>query len=497
MISKWMLNAVQRVDRRRATLRLVICLCLCCAGMAAASPAEAQNQIVVRPKEINDVLINPGMGFTTFQMFNGDNLSFHDVLTELDINQYGKTSNVENRDHPMTSIAYFRIAWRVLEPEPGKYRWDCIDGLLNLAHGRKQTLMLRISPYRNEDGLSPDMDVPDWYRKMVGPETKFVSYKWAVDPEDPRYAEYFGAMIKVLGERYDGHPDLESVDVSFVGSAGEGGGTPLLKEQTMRNLADPYIESFKKTPLIALINGKKYVEYMKLNAATPVGWRQDCLGDLGFWAKEQNGWTHMYDYYPETIINYGMQDAWKKGPVAFEICGVFDTWDSEQKYSDAQVQYIINQSLKWHMSSFNAKSSAVPGKWKSMVDDWQKKMGYRFVLRRFSYPATIRKNGKVDFESWWENKGVAPCYKDYQLAIRLKNNQHSEMFTTEARIDEWLPGDSLYDDALFPQELPAGEYEMQIAIVDKSRHEPKINLAIEGKLPDGWYSLGKISIQDK
>ncbi len=38
-----------------------------------------------------------------------------------------------------------------------------------------------------------------------------------------------------------------------------------------------------------------------------VGWRQDCLGDLGFWADEQNGWTHMYDYYPQTIANYNMQ----------------------------------------------------------------------------------------------------------------------------------------------------------------------------------------------
>lgn len=34
----------------------------------------AQDMVIVRPKEIHDVLNNPGKGFTTFQMFNGDNL---------------------------------------------------------------------------------------------------------------------------------------------------------------------------------------------------------------------------------------------------------------------------------------------------------------------------------------------------------------------------------------------------------------------------------------
>jgi len=48
--------------------------------------------------------------------------------------------------------------------------------------------------------------------------------KWVVDPEDPLYAECFGTMIRELGKRYDGHPDLEGVDLSFIGWAGEGGG---------------------------------------------------------------------------------------------------------------------------------------------------------------------------------------------------------------------------------------------------------------------------------
>ena len=32
-------------------------------------------EIVVKPKEIDDILINPGKGFMTFQRFNGDELN--------------------------------------------------------------------------------------------------------------------------------------------------------------------------------------------------------------------------------------------------------------------------------------------------------------------------------------------------------------------------------------------------------------------------------------
>jgi hypothetical protein len=458
--------------------------------------SSAQNRTLVRPEEISDVLINPGMGFTTFQMFNGDNITpFHDVLNEADLKEFARADKITNTDHPLTSIAYFRMQWSFLEPEPGKYRWDFIDGLLDIAHKRKQTLMLRISPYRSD----PDevgQDVPAWYRKMVGPNSKFATPKWLVDPEDPRYAQYFGAMIRAFGERYDGHPDLESIDLSILGSAGEGGGTELLTEQTMKNLVDPYIETFKETPLISLLHGKKHIEYMKMNAATSIGWRQDCLGDLGFWAAEQNGWTHMYDYYPQTIVEYNMQDAWKKAPVSFEICGFFDTWNTGQGYSDEQVRYIIDQSLKWHLSSFNGKSSAIPKKWDPLVEDWLKKMGYRFVLRRFSYPSTINQNGKLQFETWWENKGVAPCYKEYKLAIRLRNDQNKQVFITQAKIKEWLPGDNIYDDAIFPGQLPKGQYDLQIAIIDEQTLDPKISLAIKGRLPDGWYNMGKLTITD-
>jgi len=344
--------------------------------------------------------------------------------------------------------------------------------------------MLRIAPY----GTGDKNDVPNWYRAMVGKRKDLPVQKWQVDPEDPRYVKYFGNMIRILGKRYDGHPDLESVDVAIVGAWGEGAGSALLTHKTRQALVDAYIDSFKKTHLVMLLTDEKTNSYALSRA--DVGWRVDCLGDMGGFSPT---WSHMNDYYPQAIINFGAWEAWKKAPVTLEVCWVMRHW----KDMGWDVDHIIDESLKWHISSFNAKSSPVPNEWWPSVNRWLRKMGYRFVLRKFTYPATINPNSKLSFTSWWENKGVAPCYRKFPLALRLKNDEKTEILVTNADIRTWLPGDNLYDDTvLVPSNMPRGEYDLQIGILDPLSNKPKVKLAISGKQPDGWYYLGKIKIRN-
>jgi Domain of unknown function (DUF4832)/Beta-galactosidase len=467
-----------------AFCRLIAVLLAC----AFAVPLLAQQPVIARPKEIDDVLINPGIGFMTFQRFNGDALNEGTRWTEgFPIAYQEFKGSLKNQNHPDTAMAYFRVYWRYIEPEPGKFAWEQFDNALKTAHSRGQTLMIRIAPY-GSSGEQKD-DVPDWYRKIMGDEKgKMPVQKWRTDPEDPRYAKAFGDMIRAFGKRYDGHPSLESVDLSIVGAWGEGSGSAELTQKTREALVDAYLEAFQKTPLVMLLTDAKTNSYGI--AKKPVGWRVDCLGDMGGFSPT---WNHMFDSYPEGIINFGMQDAWKKAPVSFEVCWVMQTW----KNNGWDVDYIIDQSLKWHISSFNAKSSAVPDEWRPQVNRWLNKMGYRFVLRKFTYPGTTKPQSKIEFTSWWENKGVAPCYKPWPLALRLKGAQHTEVFETDADIRNWLPGDAVYDSAVFvPANMPVGEYNIAVALVDPQTRDPKVKLAIAGMEPDGWYTLGKIKIAE-
>ena len=474
---------------------------------------ETANEVIqIRPTEISEVLTNPGIGFMTFQRFNGDDLNEGQGWTEGYPIEYQEfDGDLTNKDHPLTTIAYHRVNWRFIELEPGVYNWKLIDNALKTAAERGQTLMLRISPYEASD----DKDVPVWYREMVGPDTLADSgmKHWRVDPEDPRYVQYFGGMIKAIGQRYDGHPDLEAVDVSIIGYWGEGDGGHLLSNKTRHALINAYLDNFKKTHLIfqplngdapdpgVLVKGLPIAAYWpdgRNNGTGPqmrhLGWRIDCLGDMDFWPEW--GWNHMTDVYPQDIVRSGMSEAWKKAPVTMEICGTFLRWKERQKYTAENIQYIFDQALKWHISSFNAKSSPVPKEWQPLVDEWLKKMGYRYVLRKLTYPAEVQPHGGLVFRTWWENKGVAPIYKQYKFAFRLKNSDRTEILVTDADILTWLPGDVIYDDTVFlPPDMPEGTYDLDLALVCPVSHQPKVKLAIGGVKDDGWYSMGKISVK--
>ncbi len=478
-------------------------------GLLSLGAQDLPVKVVVKPVEINDVLSNPGIGFTTFQRFNGDDLNGGMGWTEgLPIVYQDFDGDLTNKNHPQTTIAYFRVYWNFVEPEQGQYNWAMIDKAMKTAAERGQTLMLRIPPY------SAEIDVPAWYRKIVGKEVPSKIAKWRVDPEDPLYVKRYGGMIKALGERYDGHPDLESVDISLVGYWGEGEGSHLLTEPTRLALINVYLDNFKKTYLtFQPLNGDApdagvLVKNTKIaaswqdgsnNGTGPemrnLGWRLDCLGDMGFWP--QWHWNHMTDVYPRDIVKSGMGEAWKKAPVTMEICGTFLRWLDKEKYNKDTVAYIFGQALKWHISSFNAKSSPVPEVWSPLVNEWLNRMGYRYVLRRFTYPSIVKLQGQLAITSWWENKGAAPIYKDYKFAVRLKNHERTEILNTCAYIPDWLPGDIVCDEMLYiPHDMPTGIYKIEIAIVSPVTHEPRVKLAITGINEEGWYPMGEILVQD-
>ena len=489
--------------RHRILIGLIIFLA------AIASALAQQEMTVVKPVEVDDVLTNPGIGFMTFQRFNGDALNQGTGWTEGFPIIYQELHGAPaNKDYPMTSIAYFRIYWRFIEPEKGQFAWALIDKALSIARQRGQTLMLRIAPY----GSDKASDVPEWYRKETGEAFpsqpldgwKGTREKWATDAENPAYAREFGGMVRELGARYDGNPDLEAVDLSIVGAWGEGAGTEILSRTTLESLLDSYLDSFHRTPLLLQLTDKRAVSYALSKSrgegnspayapipsapifpGPPIGWRADCLGDMGGFSPTEN---HMTDIYPQAIIGLGLSEAWKTAPVSMEACWVMQGW----KDRGWSLKYIMEQAIKWHVSSFNGKSSPVPAEWQPEVNDWLKRMGYRFVLRRFAYSSMVGPNRKLQFASWWENKGNAPVYRGYRLALRLKREGASTILVTDADVKSWMPGDSLYDNSVFlPPAVEDGEYEIGLALLDPVTNQPMIKLAIAGIQPDGWYSMAR------
>ena len=156
-----------------------------------------------------------------------------------------------------------------------------------------------------------------------------------------------------------------------------------------------------------------------------------------------------------------------------------------------QLQYIFDQALRWHATSINIKSTAIPEEWKPAFEQFEKKIGYRYILRRLEYPATAKAGTMIPVSMWWLNSGVAPVYGDYWLGLRIDD----AVIRVPVDVRKWLPGDAVYDGTLFlPESVRPGTHRVQVGLLSTRTGQPAIRLAIEGRQPDGWYDVGTIAI---
>ncbi len=445
------------------------------------STCLAQQTVRVVPKEIHDVLVNPGIGIQTFQRFNGQPINPGTRWSEVGPEKAVPDSE-EKVDFPPSSVAYFRWFWSQLEPQQGQYRWEIIDSALEEARRHGQTLDIRLMLYDQSHPL------PQWYQdsgaRRANKPTDKDGKIWSPDAADPLYYKFWAGFVREFARRYDGHPDLDAVDIATVGYWGEGWGPYLPDLPTQKALIDVYFDAFQRTTLIGHEAGiMGYDAFVYEVKERGVGWRADCWGNLA------SPMGHSIDFYPLFLARSGLQDVgWRQGPVSLESCGTPGSWQR----SGFDVNQILEQALQWHTSTVNIKSTRIPDEWKPAFEEFQKKLGYRFVLRRLVYPRAVKAGGMMAVSMLWNNVGVAPVYRDYRVAIQLGDT----VIPVPVDLRKWVPGDWLYEgnvpvsDALKP-----GNYRFRVGILDPRTGKPAIRLAIEGLQADGWYDLGQIVVE--
>jgi len=467
--------------------------------------AEGQTIQRVRPRESFAYLLNPHKGTTTFQRFNGDPLypgnTWSDREGPVEFKPFD--GNVKNPRYPDTTMAYCRWIWSVLEPEKGKYRWDIIDGALEAARVRGQTLQVRLEPYAGDD-------LPEWFWEMGGVrQRKPTTYQFREpDINHPVYVKHWSDFIRAFGKRYDGHPDLESSDIAFGGPWGEGGGNAT--RATSAKIVDVYLRSMKKTQLLSML-GTHGCTYAATKTGRKIGWRADCFGDV---RTDGRGavpdglcWNHMYDAYPMEVTRNGVAEAWRTAPVTFETCWTVGHW--YEKGWD--VDWLLEQGLMYHMSVFMPKSCYIPEEWTGKIEEFNRRMGYRFVLRQMMLPLDVKPGQRMRIPVWMDNVGVAPIYRPYRFAYRFRQGRRSEVVCSKQDIRTWMPGHTWFRETIAaPKWLRKGEAELDVGIVEaeteEARHaggrrrapaEPgqaRVKLALEGVREDGWCAVAFVDV---
>jgi hypothetical protein len=467
-------------------------------SLAGYGPDEVVQR--VRPTEDTGYVPNPHRGTTTFQRFNGDALNpgliWNDNDGPTEFPPFG--GNLKNPQYPDTTLSYCRWTWAAIEPEHGKYRWDIIDNTLNAAKIRGQTVQMRVQPWV----ATP---VPQWYFDLGGKPDP--DNRRGADHNHPAYLKYWGEMIRAFGKRYDGHPNLESFDVAYGGGCGETGGnaTPA----TARKLVDVYEKSFKKTTLISMLGtpGSAYASKWPR-----IGWRADCYGDMhaGSWppkmgdwphpdeivhaktVPDQLTWNHMYDAYASSMYKCGLEDVWKTAPITWETCWTVGYW-VKQKWD---IDFILEEGLRYRPTVFMPKSSFIPDSVRDKIDAFDRRLGYRFVLRQLMLPIKAKPGQKITFNAYLSNLGVAPIYRSYQLAFRFTQGRQKVVVPVKHDIRNWMPGVIWFEESLkFPSSFQRGDIDVDLAIVDPRTLEPRVQFAIQERGTDGWHPMTAMRVE--
>jgi hypothetical protein len=452
--------------------------------------AACETQQRIRPEATDAELNNPHRGWATFQRFTGDPLQCDGAW----LDDKGPVTFKKGRPRRMpaagdlpTTVAYCRWPWSVLEPRKGEIRYDILDRTLETAMNRGQTLQMRTEPFVKAD-------LPDWFL-ATGAKCAAAGAcdgKTLLEPDanDPLYVKHWSDHIRALGKRYDGHPGLESFDVSYAGRFGECGGNA--SPETAAKLVDAYRAAFTKTTLLSMI-GTHGCRYAAGLDSTQFGWRGDGFMDYknsgrGF-VPDRLCWNHMYDAYPVEVVDCGVAETWRVAPVTMEPYATLvhcheNGWD---------IDWILEHCLKYRPTIFMHKSVPIPKDWVEAVRAFVWKLGYRFYLHQMTLPLEARPGQKITTTVTIDNKGVAPIYRPYTFALRFSQGAQHAIVPFRQDIRTWMPDySSFHETFTLPRTLRCGEAKVSCSIIADG--QPVVRLAIKDVTKDGWHPLTSLDV---
>lgn len=452
------------------------------AGMVAPVPSFASGKRpaikVFEPEPSGEILVNPGMGFETFNCFNGDE----------------KDVSVQN--YPECSISYHRYYWDRLEPEEGKYNFELLDEIMEKCARYNQDLALRFMPISPR--ISPG--IPEWYMKKA----KGYAYDrngtkgWSPDWNDPYFLEKWEALTIAFAERYNGHRHMDRMEIGGYGFWSEWHishtEVPEITEENAFRLIDMHFKHWDRTPLMMLIG---YVPGLRHAVRKGAGWRADSLGDWGHFSET---WNHMQHSYPQKLDAVPeAKESWKNGPIAFEPPGRMTDLERYVPTIGGGYDNMWEKALEWGGSAYNAKSGDIPEEQGPSIKRFLKRCGYRYSVKRVEIQGSYATKARVPVPLIFtiENTGVAPVYRDHYLAVRLQGSNQSQVIHFKNRmLKTLLPGIHEVHLDLDVPGFEKGTYKISVGILnDWSGNRASVRLANKKCDKDGWLPLKGLELE--
>lgn len=383
------------------------------------------------------------------------------------------------------------FGWRDLEPNQGQYNWSHLERNWGDIASTGKRVGFRVAAEIPGSGQN---DTPQWLIDQ-GVEMRPYSIDgqegFAPDWDDSLFLAAHHDFILALGERYDSDPRVAWIDIGSYGFWGEWhvwlNQSLAATQSSKKSILDDYFEAFPTKHKVIAFDDNYATEYVTDNGG---GIRNDCLGT-----------TDGNDWYLESLnsIDPTLNDrVWKTAIITGEFCG--SSYGAQIGTTDRfDLNYAFIQQTHWsYIGSAGGAIQPQNEQHQANLDKLHKKLGYRFVLRNVTHIKSIAKGSSLAITVSVENKGVAPFYYDWPVALYLvsEDQQVVSQHTLDIDIKTWLPGVVNSSDSIeIPGTLSNGTYNIYIAILDPDTQMPGVMFANTGRDEEGKYLVSVVNVK--
>lgn len=463
-------------------MRVAICLGLMlCLGVALAQPTPP-GLVETAPPASDEVLFNPGMGLYL---------------------QYPPLDcKPDEWFMPVCDIAYYRLDWAEVNPEPGVYKFDEYFGP-RFDFWVKQCGKRVAFRVMCESMHSPGQVTPQWVFDQGVPGVKHLGLngKEQTDPVfwDDRYLDVQCEFIRKLGAYLDPKPGLEFVDIGSIGEWGEmhlARWTPQQLAETgyteakyvaaYRRVIDEHVQAFPHTRIFLNVGGQDHLTINDYAAIRGVHFRQDGLNPSGA-SYDCGEWLYKPYSRRGVICNFEFHSGYQE-----MLQKRWDVKATIEKGLSAPISY-LNTNLFGGGGYRQAPAEA-----RELLRDAARRIGFRFTLVNLKHPAQVRLfatvAGRLPIFATWRNDGVAPCVRSYALQWSLVGPdgkavcEQRDYPPTPTTL--WWPGEVQQVSTVLrlPAGLPAGNYNLRVTMLDPETQQT-IRLPLRDRGEAGDYPV--------
>ncbi len=233
------------------------------------------------------------------------------------------------------------------------------------------------------------------------------------------------------------------------------------------------------------------------------------LKEHGIGVRDENLGEWPYPRSRPPLREWPVPLFWRDVPVLFEISGKKGGGIYGWKKQGNTPEEILKWTLRMSRPSYinlggtAAASAQACAEMPAFLLSHSPLLGYRFVLQRISFPASVETGGKLRLRAMWSNRGRAPCYRSYEMEVSLWNEDGQRAAVMYGEPDppttDWRPLEEVTArlEVNVPPEVSRGTYTVKVRLIRNRSASPPVAVetATQGADGKGRFEGGTLDLR--